>query len=650
MSGPVPNEEGLRALGRELSRSRPRGASRRGPSARLSGGPAAGAYPGTTEADDVVDYHYGTRRGRPTHAAGNGTGGPGGTAPRGGRGGGGRGRPPRGRHRRMKRTLLVLGIVIVLVVGAASGYAWYLSNKVHRVTVNGLTIGPTTGADAGTENILMVGSTTRCGLKKQTAAFGLCTQGVTGVNSDVIMILHLNAASRTVRLLSIPRDVFLPNSRKTGTGYGAYKIANSLYQGPSQLVAAIEEDFGIPIQHYVELNFDTFAAVVTALGGITMEFPEPVHDAYSGLNVVVAGCHHLNGFEALQVVRARHLQYKAPTVTATTPSTWPYETQSDLARIRRDHEFLRVLASKMAHHGLSNPTSDLSLINALAPNLTVDSGMTVAHMVNLVLTFHSVDISSAPQWTLPVMVGTFGTYNYKGFPKGDVEFPSEPQDQQIVNQFLGISNATNSLTGKALPNPQTVTVSVLNGTGTYTQATDTSNALGQLGFHMVGTGTSTPVGQESETLVTYAQRTPTDEAAAQAVARSLSGAVILAYGPTADGAQVTVTTGSDFTVNSTAPTAATTTAPASKASTKGSTKASTTSGSGTSATLAASSSTSGTSATLAASSGTTPTTTTTTPSTTGKFTAPTPSVEALKPYDPRACAPGQTGTTTGWGS
>jgi LCP family protein required for cell wall assembly len=75
-------------------------------------------------------------------------------------------------------------------------------------------------------------------------------------------------------------------------------------------VAAIQEDFGIPIQHYVELNFDSFASVVNALGGINMYFPEPVYDPESDLDVTTVGCHHLNGFHALQVVRARHLVHK----------------------------------------------------------------------------------------------------------------------------------------------------------------------------------------------------------------------------------------------------------------------------------------------------------------------------------------------------
>src|ERR1019366_4702430 len=106
-----------------------------------------------------------------------------------------------------------------------------------------------------------------------------------------------------------------------------------------------------------ELNFDSFMNVVNTLGGIKMYFPEPVYDAYSGLNIQTTGCIALNGTQALQVVRARHLQYKGPGVTSDDPAYWPHETLSDLARIRRDHEFLRVLASAVTARGLGDRKS-----------------------------------------------------------------------------------------------------------------------------------------------------------------------------------------------------------------------------------------------------------------------------------------------------
>ncbi len=229
-------------------------------------------------------------------------------------------------------------------------------------------------------------------LAVQNPAYGLCSQGVNGVNSDVIMILHTDPVHHHLALLSIPRDLFIPNARSTG----ANKIDAGLDQGMSQVVAAIEQDFAIPIQHAVSLNFDQFANIVNALGGIDMAFPMSVFDAESGLNVKAAACVHLNGTQALQVVRARHLQYDASGTRSADARYWPQESLSDLARIRRDHEFLRVLASAVAKRGLSDPITDVDLINSVKADLTFDQSWPVTDMANLVLDFHATNIVGRP--------------------------------------------------------------------------------------------------------------------------------------------------------------------------------------------------------------------------------------------------------------
>jgi len=509
----------------------------------------------------------------------------------------------RRRHRKTRWILGTLAVVVVMVIGGTAGYAWYLNHEIHRINVRGLTGVPTSGADAGTQNILMVGSTDRCTLKVQNPAYGLCSEGVTGVNSDVVMVLHLDPTNHSVSILSVPRDLFVPNARTTG----ANKIDAALYQGPSQLVAAINEDLGIPIQHYVVLNFDSFANVVDALGGVKMYFPEPVYDAYSGLKQLTPGCVQLNGLEALQVVRARHLQYKGPGITTDLPEFWPSENLSDLARIRRDHEFLRVLASAVARQGLSDPITDERLVSGVAPQLEVDRKFSTSDMVSLVLGYHSVNVNRAPQLTLPVEVDQSSDgYSYQGGAYGDVEFPSVAQDQAVIDQFLGVGPTVDTMTGKPLPAPSTVSVSVLNGTGATDQASDTSDALQALGFHISGIGDTPSVSPESETVVYYASRSPADHAAAQAVARSLSGSVITALGPTSDGAQVTVVTGTQFSVD---------TAPAATPATPAPGVATTT--------------TAGPSAT-----------TTTSPSISANstFLPPTAAVTPLQPWDPRACS------------
>ena len=499
----------------------------------------------------------------------------------------------RRRVRAAARTALALTVTLALAV---VGDVWYLNSEIHRVKVSGLSSSGEVGAEAGTENILMVGSTSRCALKVQNPNYGLCDRGVTGVNSDVVMILHLNPKTRQVTLLSIPRDTFIPNARSTG----ANKIDAALAEGPSQLVAAIEEDFGIPIQHYVELNFDTFAGVVDALGGIHMYFPQPVFDAYSGLDVKQPGCLQLNGAQALAVVRARHLQYKGPPVTSSNPASWPYEPESDLARIRRDHEFLRVLTTAVAARGLGNPLTDQGLASAVAPRLHVDSGLSATDLAGLLLTYRNINVNTAPQLTTPVIPTTFGSYVYKGGNYGDIVWPAQPQDFETIDQFLGVTTNIDTRTGAQLPPASTIHVAVLDGTQTAGKAAAVAKVLTTDGFAVSRVGTSTPVADQTETVVYYAAAANANKA--EVVLHTLNGPAILALDPAMvpAGSQVTVLTGTNLTVLNT-----TVHLPAAKQTT-----------------IAASPVTTGTTATTAVAAG-----------------APTASVEPLMPWDPRSCSP-----------
>jgi LCP family protein required for cell wall assembly len=604
---PVANEAGLVALGEAMRRQR-QGADR--PTAAVAqaasggaGAAAAAAEPGTEGLTDnePTGFDRQTDRGRHRHAR------------------------ARSRPKSWVRRGVVIGVVVVLVlIGGGAGYAYYLTHDLKRIHVRGLIGALTSGEEAGTENILMVGSTSRCALAVQNPAYGLCSEGVNGVNSDVIMILHVDPSHHRMALLSLPRDLFVPNARAEG----ANKIDAGLFEGVSQVVAAIEEDFGIPIQHTVTLNFDQFANVVDALGGINMAFPESVFDAESGLNVQAAACVHLDGTEALSVVRARHLQYQGAGITTPYAYYWPQENQSDLARIRRDHEFLRVLGQTAAKRGLGNPITDIDLINSVKADLTFDQDWPVTDMANLVLDFHSVNPNNVPQLTLPVSVvtdpdGAGGGLIYKQSGYGDAEFPAEPQDQSSIDQVLGIDADTDSMTGAPLPSPASVTVSVVNGSGTDDSGTDTSAALGALGFHNAGIGEAQPVGDVAETYVYYGSRSPAAEAAAEAVARSMTGSVIMAYNPSQviDGAQVTVLTGTDFAVNPPAPPT-----PSTVAVPKGHSGPTTTTVPAPTSTTAPATGSAGTSEEASA------------------LTPPSPPTSNLEPWDPRACPAGAVAT------
>ena len=524
-------------------------------------------------------------------------------------------------------------MVVVLVTGAVIGDYYYLGSLVKRQAVKHLQ----TSAHSSV-NVLLIGSTTRCGLKVQNPAYGLCAT-TTGVNSDIVMIAHLNTTTRAVSLLSIPRDLFVPNARIEG----ANKIDAALYQGPSQLVAAIEEDFGIPINHYVELNFDTFASVVDALGGVRMYFPVPVFDAESGLTILHPGCHLLDGYHALQVVRARHLQIQ-PTPSDTNYRSWPQEGLSDLARIRRTHEFLRVLAAKVSSRGLGNPLTDQSLATSVLPDLTVDSGFSEGTMVALASKFAHTNIANVAQETFPVigLNAPYG-YQYKGYSYGSIVFPVQPTGYSLIDQLFGASITTSPFTGAPLPSPKSFTLSVENGSGITHQAQSVATGLIAKGYRVSSVGERIPTGPLTETVVWYGGTPPPANAnwknpglvAAQSVMSQLEGPAIMGYNPSlvTPGALVTVQTGTGLTLKP----MSTTTTTLKVATSLGATLDHETS---TFVKLAASSSTS--------SSTTTTTTTTTIPDPSGIATNPnfgTPSATnpALEPWDPRACNASATG-------
>jgi LCP family protein required for cell wall assembly len=435
--------------------------------------------------------------------------------------------------------MVTLATVVVVIVAAVAGDYWYINHLIHHVKITTIT-----KTYNNAENILLVGSTTRCGLKVQDAAYGLCSQGVTGVNSDVVMILHLNLTTNQVSILSLPRDLFVPNARKDG----ANKIDAALYNGPSQLVAAIQEDFGVPINHYVELNFDTFADVVNVLGGIKMYFPMEVFDAYSQLYVPHPGCIQLNGKRALEVVRARHLQIRFPG-DSTDYRNWPQEALSDLARIRRDHEFLKVLADAVKAKGIANPLTDQRLATSVARYLTVDQGLTTSALLSLAEHFHGVSVGSVPELTVPVvLVQTPKGYLYQGYYYGDVEFPIDPGVTQTVDRFLHVAPDINTMDGKPLPASSSITVSVLNGTGVPNQQHVVAAGLRRRGFVINGVGTATPFGVREETVVYHANNSASSLAAAQTVLHTIEGPAVMALGRTTAGVQVTVLTGSDVSV------------------------------------------------------------------------------------------------------
>ena len=414
---------------------------------------------------------------------------------------------------------------VLIVTGGAYGYARYRVDSIKTGSSVGLSTSDQAAAPRAAkaqssgglqpENILLIGNETRAG--QTQVNFGNAAQ-LTGTLSDVIMILHLNPKTDTASILSIPRDVFvaMPAGSQVSGHQKIDAALNDGPDGPNNLAEAITQDFGIPINHYVEVDFDGFLQTVNALGGIKMDFPERLYDLESNLNITQTGCQVLNGQQALALVRSRHLQYDPPGVNPADPADWPYDPESDLARIVRDHTFIKVLASTAESEGLTNPLKANAFLGAVANQLTIDPGLK-NQLLTLIAHYHHSNPFAAPATTIPVtqVTGAGDGYQFEGYNVGDVEFADQPADTHTIEAW----------DPGALPTPVKPTaVEVFNDVGSANLAAQTGSALQALGFDVTAETDGTIPGDVSETVVQYS---PGQLAEGLSVFEQLSGAVVL---------------------------------------------------------------------------------------------------------------------------
>ena len=422
-----------------------------------------------------------------------------------------------------RRVLISVNVVVAATLVAAGfgyGYVRYRLGSIHTVAVKGLTPdAKATARGLPPENVLLIGNQSRACLTTaaEKAQFGDPAL-LSGSLSDVIMVMHLDPKTRSGSVLSIPRDLFeaMPPATPSGPYEKIDAALNDGANGPANLITAIQNDLGIAINHYVEVNFCGFQQTVNSLGGIKMDFPEPLWDQESLLNVSQTGCQLVNGAEALALVRSRHLQYDPPNVPATDRAAWPSDPESDLARITRDHQFLRVLINTAQRQGLYSPLKLNSFLSALTSQVTMDPGLR-NQLIDLAGAYRNVSADNLPETTLPVT--TYSNYVYDGYHLGDVDFAVEPADHQVIRAW----------DPQAMPTPLPPSaVEVYNAVGSAHLAADTGGALTADGIRVTTESDTPALGHPAETLVRYS---PGQTAQGLYVMQDFSGAVTIQPDP-----------------------------------------------------------------------------------------------------------------------
>lgn len=211
------------------------------------------------------------------------------------------------------------------------------------------------------ENYLLVGSDSREGVEEGSTDFGVIggAGDVGGRRSDTIMVLR-QEKNGGAALMSIPRDLWVEIA-----GSGKSNRINSAFNGgPEQLAATVSQSLGIPIHHYVEVDFVGFKKIVDELGGIELCVGYAARDTHSGLDIQ-PGCHTLDGVQALAFARSRYYE-------EWDGEQWVIDGRADLGRIERQQFFIRSAVDGALRKIQSSPFGSGEVIDAVVSAVRID--------------------------------------------------------------------------------------------------------------------------------------------------------------------------------------------------------------------------------------------------------------------------------------
>lgn len=226
-----------------------------------------------------------------------------------------------------KITLIVLAVILVLVMAAVLAVSIYwnaMLNKINRDEVptgtlsseeveavlnefsNPDAVDNTDPTDAlVTDDDLMVGNTEEI-INIMLIGQDTRKPGQNG-RSDTMILCTINTKDKTITLTSFMRDMYvkLPDYN----GWGGYNRLNANYflGGREMLDLCMQMNFGIAIDHFVEVDFSGFIEIIDIMGGIDLELTgaEAHHLNISFGWTLKEGVNHLSGEQALAYTRIR---------------------------------------------------------------------------------------------------------------------------------------------------------------------------------------------------------------------------------------------------------------------------------------------------------------------------------------------------------
>lgn len=374
---------------------------------------------------------------------------------------------------------ILAGVLAVLLFGGTAAGLLYndLSNQVAETGVDIEQFipepeeprPPADNYDGRALNIMFLGTDSRVG--EGNSRYG-AIEGDESMRSDVTIIAHISADRSRVQLVSIPRDTVLnipecvlKDGRTTppqtgqinwAMSIGSENSAANLDAGIGCTWRTVEELTGLTIDEFVLFDFAGFESIINALGGVYMCFDKDLHDKAAELDIP-AGCHTLNGHDALAYARARK----------------QVGNGSDISRIGRQQELMgRIFKTAQSQNLLTDfpkmysfASETLSSINTSSNLANINTSIGLAYSLSSLpkegVQFVTMPLAEAP-WDKNRVIPTWQADQLWEAMRNDadlppniwmtdidgnvlkVEEPTEPETQASSNAGDGSGNQTST--------------------------------------------------------------------------------------------------------------------------------------------------------------------------------------------------------------
>lgn len=300
---------------------------------------------------------------------------------------------------KFKKFLVTLLIITLLLGGGLYYLVGMVYAKLNYEPIDTLVREPM--KEEGVVNILLIGNDSR-------------ENGADG-RSDAMILLSISNNTKKIYMTSLLRDMYVDIPGHDGNRLNA---AYS-YGGPELLMETIEQNLGITVNRYVRVNFEAFANLVDAVGGIELDLSQKEIEYVNGylveynmlfdrpqgtdnMDTSSGGVVHLNGPQALAYTRNRDLGM-------------------DFGRTERQRKVLAEVMHKLPGALISNPKE---LMNGILPNLTTNLTKNECFRLSLMagkLVTYDIQQDSIPK------EGTYENASIRGMSVLEVDFEANKQ-------------------------------------------------------------------------------------------------------------------------------------------------------------------------------------------------------------------------------